>query len=119
MIFVALSIVIESTPLYAFVNCVPTSCSAACDSSCSYQVCGQAATHDIQISVVPYHYVPPADACSGTPPTTISFLSPSQRLGSVTIDKANISVSLPYQKCRTEFEYGPSCPPPPTPAPTP
>lgn len=106
----------------AFVACSPTSCSPACDSSCNYQVCDQNQIHSIQISSIPYTYNPPGSACDGTSSTTITSLSPSQRLGPETVDRINVSLGIPYKTCRTLTAYGPACPlptPSPTPSPSP
>ncbi len=97
----------------ALVNCGPSTCSPACDSSCSYRTCDQQQNQDVRVDKLPFTYVTHASACRDDLNGQVIRELPSRQMPQ--LRKIPDVVSVPYFVCRTRVRSGAPCPPPPEP----
>lgn len=93
---------------HALVSCGPSSCSAACNSTCTYFTCDGVAYVPLTIPSVPFILPPlPGDACGSPGPGTISRIPAD--LGGVVLSQVPQTVSRPYNTCQPRVANGPAC----------
>jgi hypothetical protein len=97
----------------ALLVCNDSPCSAACDSTCTWNTCTGNSSVSFTISAIPYSsYVTPADACADTMDgVTISAIP--YTIDGVNHTKIQENITHPYLTCETNTDTGPACPPPP------
>lgn len=105
--------VMMTWPADALVNCGPSSCSPACDSSCSYRVCAGSATNVFTIDKLPYTYVTPSNACEDRLSGKVFSVLPIHEDDVEMTKMSPTQVRHAYKICETRTNSGPACPPPP------
>lgn len=112
---IILSMVLLSAafPAVALVNCGPSDCSPACDSSCSYKVCEGSSVNVFTIGELPYTYVTPSNACQDSLNGQVFRVLPI-KIADIDMSKMSpTQVRHTYKICLTKTKLGPACPPPP------